>query len=224
MPTPATSDFPADLAHSPRPELELSAEPLQVHPSAQLRASSPMPLRSEASLRPEHIGVFNSHTPSRPGVSHAAILGSHTRRLPWFHNRTNRMFVLSLLLGALFIAHSKGAFRSDAGRREAAWERDGVRAGDYDDARHFLAEARNHFEALPSERLLSLLDGLERAGAKHVWVIEIESRGSEKVSRTLLVELPNDTASRQTIFFQHAQGVMAHVPADTGQTVLRIAP
>ncbi len=210
MPTAASSEFPADLAPS-------SHELLQA--TAHARLSSPLPPHDPVSMRPEQTGVFNSHAPLRPGVSHRPVFALAVR---WYERRLNQLVLLSLLLGAAFVAYSKGVFRRDDSL-EQVWQRAGINPGTYDDAHHFIDQPGDLLSDLAGERARSLLDGLERAGAKHVWAIEIVGRGPQKVAKALLVDLPANAAERQTIFWQHARSVAkAPVPADTGQALLRI--
>jgi hypothetical protein len=216
-PRPASSDYPADLAHA-APALEL------VGSGYSASAASTPPLRDPTPIRPENVGLSHTFSPVRPGSSIAPPGTSLVARpMRWYESRNNQRFVVCLVLAVAFYAYSAGAFRSHTSALELAFKSAGITPGKYDAARHFLAEAGDSFEGLSSESLSVLLEGLERAGATRTWAIEIERRGGSQVSHTLLVELPSDPAGRRTIFFQLARAGEGQPAADTGQAFLRIA-
>lgn len=229
LPVAATSEYPADLA----PNAQADAAPRAAEASSTWTsesiplarsATSSGPARDYGAVRHDHVGLSHSFSPSRPGSS----LSPSTARprvpeRPWYANGVNQLLVLALLAGASYQAYSLGVFRSDDGGLDAAFAKAGLSVGHYEDVKSFLDKPDSRFEGLARAHLDALLAGVERAGAKRAWVIDVSSRDGARVSRSLLIELPSEAAARRTIFWQHARKAKGDaVPDDVGQPYLRL--
>lgn len=215
-PRMASSEFPADLAPGPAIELmRASAAPSQ--------RVSPIP-GARSSSGPAHVGLSHSFTPERPGSSLAPLIGQRTASgMPWYASRWSLGFVAVAVALAIHTANQRGMFSLPKDALETAWARAGIDPGVHEDARTFFARKDSRFVGRGEQDVTELLDGLERAGAKRLWAIEISERDGMREASTLLVELPGDAAGRRTIFFQHARSAAGHAPTDVGQAFLRIA-
>jgi hypothetical protein len=187
---------------------------------------SSMPVREYGAIRPDNIGLHNSHAPARPGASQAprGAVTAAPSSPPWYAKRGTYVLAAALVIAGMIAAYTTGAFQHDPSTDQAAILRDaGFDPGKFDDAEHFRDQPGNRFDGVPLERVDGLIQALKRSGARHVWAIQIETFAGSSSTRTLLVELPDDPAARRTIFWQHARGASSHpVADDTGQRYLRI--
>jgi hypothetical protein len=178
--------------------------------------------RGQWAPRPDHVGTLHSHPPSRaPGVP----ARSPSRPPPPVGLQRHQVLIACALAvaGLLYFAYGRGVFETEAGRTLRSFAREGIDPGVYRAARTFLDTPGVRFEGVDDTRLRTLLDGVIRAGAPHVWVAGIEAVDGIQVAHCLLIELPDDAGARRTVLFQHVQPVLPdQVPADTGQRYLRL--
>jgi hypothetical protein len=143
---------------------------------------------------------------------------------PWYATATHQLLLAALIIGGMAVALSTGVFETDAHRQTRAFEQAGIEAGAYEPADRFLSRSASQFDALPQEQLQALVDRLERAGARGVWIGDIQQQGSRRSSRTLLLDLPNDETQRRNVFEELASTRRPGQQAanDTGQRFLRV--
>jgi hypothetical protein len=187
------------------PKSEANAAPSGREPSGPLDLDSPLPL-----------------SPSPFTASGPANLSSEPS--PWYATATHQLLLAALIIGGMAVALSSGVFETDAHRQTRAFELAGIDAGAYEPAERFLNRSGSRFDALPQEQLQALVDRLERAGARGVWVGDIQQQGSRRSSRTLLLDLPNDETQRHNVFDELASTRRAgqQVANDTGQRYVRV--
>jgi hypothetical protein len=140
---------------------------------------------------------------------------------PWYATTTYQLALACVMIGGMIAALSAGLFETDAKRLARAFRDAGIETGAYEPAERYLTRAGSQFDALPPDQLRGMLDRLTKAGAKGVWVCNIEQHGGTRSSRTLLVELPKNTPARQAVIAQLAR---SRAPTnDSGQRFLQVA-
>lgn len=230
-PMHATADHPADLAVTPRGAALAQAQaaaasddpPLQL--DTMPTASTSPSIREHGAVRHDHVGMSHAFTPSRPGSSLTARDDRMPPRsvLPWHASGANRLLVLGLLVGVGYQAYVLGWFRSATEERRDAFARAGITTGRFEEARAYLSRPSNRFAGLTRAQLDTLVAGVERAGASHLWVVDIATDADVSSARSLVIELPDDATARRTIFWRHArEATHGAVPEDTGQRYLRL--
>lgn len=196
-----------DSLESPRAEVKKASDgSAGREPSGALQLDSPLPL----SPSPFATASGSANFPSEPS--------------PWYATATHQLLLAALIIGGMAVALSTGVFETDAHRQTRAFEQAGIEAGAYESADRFLSRTGSQFDALPQEQLQALVDRLERAGARGVWIGDIQQQGSRRSSRTLLLDLPNDETQRRNVFDELASTRRAgqQVASDTGQRYLRV--
>jgi hypothetical protein len=186
------------------------SEPKKVAPSGR-EPSGPLDLDSPLPLSPSPFTASGpANLPSEPS--------------PWYATATHQLLLAALIIGGMAVALSSGVFETDAHRQTRAFEQAGIEAGAYEAADRFLSRPGSRFDALPQEQVQALVDRLERAGARGVWVGDIQQQGSRRSSRTLLLDLPKDETQRRNVFEELASTRRAgqQLPSDHGQRYLRV--
>ncbi len=93
-------------------------------------------------------------------------------------------------------------------------------AGNYADASNWLQQEGNMlFEGIPAA-VQELIDKLYVAGAYNVWFTGIEELGGAKISASIAVELPTDSAARAELLQIEADFWGADPTPDEGQRYL----
>jgi hypothetical protein len=143
---------------------------------------------------------------------------------PWYATATHQLLLAAVIVAGMALALTTGVFETDQNRTARAFQEAGVDAGSYEPAARVLSHPGNQFQALPAEQLQALLDRLTRAGARQIWVADIQQLARQRTSRSLLLDLPNDTNKRRALFEELAstqRSGQLKTP-DSGQRFVRV--
>ena len=143
---------------------------------------------------------------------------------PWYATATHQLLLAAVIVTGMALALTTGVFETDQNRTARAFEQAGIHAGTYEPAARFVAHGGNQFQALPAEQLQTLLDRLTHAGARNIWVADIQVSDGQRSSRTLLLDLPDDPKARRALFEELASTQRSGTlnTPDTGQRYLRV--
>lgn len=159
-----------------------------------------------------------------PFASASGAASYSTEPSPWYATATHQLLLAALIIGGMAVALSTGVFETDANRQSRAFQQAGIEAGVYEPPERFMGKPSSRFDALPKEQLRALVDRLERAGARGVWIGDIQQQGGERKSHTLLLDLPTEQGARRSVFEELASTRRAGQAAasDNGQRYLRV--
>jgi hypothetical protein len=220
---PSSWDENSDLlAHSRDPLSELNDQPDDiaergVHGQRRGAARSPQTAReddsdSDSDSEPPPLSA-SPFAPSQPGEH----IG------PWYTNATHQLLLAALILGAMGLALSAGVFQSSDTHITNALHEVGLDPGTYETATSFVAQNKNQFAKLSAEQLRGLTDVLMSTGAREIWVANIQQVAHSRTSRTLVIELPEDSTVRRAVFDELASArAGGRNVSDTGQRYVRV--
>lgn len=143
---------------------------------------------------------------------------------PWYATATHQLLLASVIIGGMALALTTGVFETDQNRTSRAFQQAGVEPGTYELAARFLAHDGNRFDAMPPEQLQALIERLTHAGARNIWVADIQVAAGQRTSRTLLLDLPEDPNARHALFEELASTQRSGTlkTPDKGQRYLRV--
>jgi hypothetical protein len=143
---------------------------------------------------------------------------------PWYATTTHQLLLAALIIAGMAVALSLGVFETDINRTARAFEQAGIDPGTYEPADRYLSHPTNRFQPLHSDQLQTLVDQLAQAGAREVWVADIQHQDGQRISHTLLLDLPPEASARRALFaaLDHTQGVQRPQAPDIGQRFLRV--
>ncbi|MEY4582496.1 MAG: hypothetical protein RL701_7199 [Pseudomonadota bacterium] len=179
-------------------------EGLESSMSAPMGSSSPLPL-----------------SPSPFAASNSTQSGEPT---PWYATATHQLLLAALIIAGMAVALSTGVFETDVNRTARAFQQAGIDPGTYESAERYLAQPANRFQPLQGEQLQALVDRLSQAGAREIWVADIQHADGQRTSHTLLLDLPADPHARRSLFEELASAAQAGKlkTPDIGQRFLRV--
>lgn len=188
-------------------------------PAPAVRSSVP-PHRDHAleSVAPRAVGLAHKAQASiRPGVTSLNI--PKVSREPRVRLRALwPVFAAAFVVGGATL-HWSGWLDRGVRRHERAWHAQGIDAGESAEALGWLEAPNHEVRTLGKLELRDLIERLLRAGAKGVYVIELEPTAQGQRAGGLLVELPDDADARRTVFWHLAKvpGQKPGTQADHGQ-------
>lgn len=221
----AWGDSADSLANSRDPLSELSDASEELGPNRR----SPRRFGRRSPAAQSRGGNDNDDSESEPPQS-GPPMGSSDRpghsqdSGPWYSSAMHQLIVAALIIGAMGFALSAGVFQSADTQMTSALREAGLEPGTFEIATSFAAEPGNRFESLSAEQLRALTEVLRNSGAREIWVAGIQRAETQRTSRTLLIELPDDPGARRAVFEELASARRSGavgVP-DTGQRYVRV--
>jgi hypothetical protein len=229
---PRFSDRPGWMLTDPL--ADGAADDAREHADAQnpppISPTPPAPAPIEPSMPPHRDGASQSVAPRAVGLAHKATAsirpGVTSLNIPKQAPREPRVrlralwpvIASALVVGAAALYWS-GALDRGVRRHERAWRAQGIDAGEAADALPWIDAPEHEVRALGKLELHQLIDRVTRAGAKGVYVIQLEPTARGQRAGGLLVELPEAPDARRTVFWQLAKlpGQQPGTQADHGQ-------
>jgi hypothetical protein len=220
---------PGALSRDPLSELNDTRDELEARGLRSPRRSagrSPAQQRSADDKEDDEAGA-GSEPPLSPSPFAAELPGqSDPKPGPWYTSATHQLLLAALILGGMGLALSAGVFQRTDVRHTAALREVGLEAGTFETATSFVARSQNQFDKMSGDQLRALTEVLMSSGAREVWVADIQQGENQRTSRTLVVELPDETAARSAVLQElrnaHNPGADGHNLADHGQRYVRL--
>jgi len=218
-----TNHLPREYLESPEDDAFADDEPEFV-PAKRRASSAPSTQRSSTPSSPMSMSPFVAI--SEPPLKAAGTTDNDASGppTPWYATTTHQLLLAALIIAAMAIALSVGVFETDVNRTARAFEQAGIDPGTYEPAENYLAHPSNRFQPLHSTQLQTLVDRLAQAGAREVWVADIQHHGGQRISHTLLLDLPPEASARRALFaaLDNTQGLQRPQAPDIGQRFLRV--
>jgi hypothetical protein len=165
------------------------------------------------SMRPTAIGLAHAATASiRPGMGPLSAFPQPMGRARKRKTRARWPLVFTALVAGYAGLRHAGILATDAERRARAWAAAGIEAGEHAAATDWLLQPSHRLADLEPGEARALVDRLMRAGARGVYVIAIDSESAAESSSSLLIELPDEAATRRILLFHAAKAQRLEPP------------
>ncbi|MET0388180.1 MAG: hypothetical protein ABW321_19565 [Polyangiales bacterium] len=146
---------------------------------------------------------------------------------PWYATTTHQLILAVAIIAGMGVALTTGVFETDVNRTSRDFAQAGIDPGTYEPAERYLSHPNSQFRTLPLAQLQTLIGRLSHAGAREIWVADIQQQEGARSASTLLVDLPQEAKARRAVFDElaSAEPAGAQPPRpleDTGQRFLRL--